>query len=271
MMKPSKAQAKAFLQESLDEIAAMMSLSHRSTEFMTWQRNTQVVINNIFGKSSRNARDFGVIRYFSPGMNDLYHARAYQSGLDRASAILQSMITEVDKWWTDDVETSLQADVPHVKGASASNRVFVVHGRDEAAKQMVARYLEGLELEPVILQELPSEGRTIIEKFEDYAQTVGFAVILGTPDDVGALADDCYSDGNLKLQPRMRQNVVLELGYFAGTIGRKRVCALLKGDIERPSDYDGVIYIPMDDYGGWRVELAKEMRAAGLPVDMNLL
>ena len=65
-----------------------------------------------------------------------------------------------------------------------------MHGRDEAATQTVARYIEGLGLDPVILQEQPNEGRTIIEKFEEYAETVGFAVILGTPDDVGALSDD---------------------------------------------------------------------------------
>ena len=147
-----------------------------------------------------------------------------------------------------------------------TNRVFVVHGRDEAAKHTVARFLEGLGLEPVILQEQPSQGRTVIEKFEDYAQTVGFAVVLGTPDDVGSLADEMDN-----LQPRMRQNVVLELGYFAGALGRKRVCALLKGDVEKPSDYDGVIYIQLDDFGGWRMELAKELNAAGLPVDMNRL
>ena len=129
---------------------------------------------------------------------------------------------------------------------------------------MVARFLEGLELKPIILQEQPNEGRTIIEKFEDYAGTVGFAVAICTPDDVGALATE---PDNLK--PRMRQNVVLELGYFAGKIGRKRVCALVKGDIETPSDYDGVVYIPMDAAEGWKLQLARELRAADLPVNMD--
>ena len=67
----------------------------------------------------------------------------------------------------------------------------------------------------------------------------------------------------------MRQNVVLELGYFAGKIGRKRVCALVKGDIEAPSDYDGVVYIALDDAEGWKVQLARELRAAGLPVNVD--
>jgi len=153
-----------------------------------------------------------------------------------------------------------------VNGAPVSNRVFVVHGRDEAAKQAAARCLEGLGLEPVILQEQPSQGRTIIEKFEDYAGKVGFAVILGTPDDFGGLADE--PDNR---QPRMRQNVVFELGYFTHALGRNRVCVLLKGDVERPSDYDGVVYIPMDDGEGWKLTLGRELRAAGFDVDLNNL
>ena len=175
--------------------------------------------------------------------------------------MLESMIEEIDTWWTDEAQASPRSG----SLVSSTNRVFVVHGRDEAAKQMVARYLEGVGLDPVILQEQPNEGRTIIEKFEEYAQ-VGFAVVLCTPDDVGALESE-----QDKMRPRPRQNVVLEWGFFLGKIGRNRVCALFKGDVEIPSDYDGVIYIRLDDFGGWRMELAREMKAAGLPVDMNRL
>ena len=115
------------------------------------------------------------------------------------------------------------------------------------------------------MQEQPNEGRTIIEKFEDYSQ-VGYAVVLCTPDDIGALA----SQGD-KLRPRPRQNVILELGYFFGRLGRSRVCALLDGDMEMPSDYAGVLYVLLDDADGWKLTLAKELRAAGLPVDLNRL
>lgn len=144
-------------------------------------------------------------------------------------------------------------------------RVFVVHGHDEEAKQSVARCLERLELEAIILHEKPSRGQTIIEKFEDYAD-VGFAVVLLTPDDVGAAKDD---KGNLR--PRARQNVVFELGFFVGSLGRQRVCALLKGDVEIPSDFAGVLWMPMDPQGAWCFKLVQEMRAAGLDVDPNKL
>ena len=267
MMKPSKAQAMAHLQRSLDEVSNIRDLNHQSSEFTKWHRDTRVGIGYVFGQDSSNAQDFGSIQY-SPNLipsTEQREREVYLNGLNRASAILSSMIDEVETWWPHSVQITTQTDVPNGVGVSVSNRVFVVHGRDEEAKQTVARYLERLELEPVILQEQPNEGRTIIEKFEEYAE-VGFAVVLCTPDDVGALESERY-----KLNPRPRQNVVLEWGFFLGKIGRNRVCALLKGGVEIPSDYDGVIYIPLDDFGGWRMELAREMRKAGLPVDMNRL
>lgn len=268
MMKPTKAQAKAYLQEALDEIPALRSLNSNSSEFRIWQRNTRIATSNIFGDDSSNAKEFASIYYIAMLIpsSERQDTEAYLRGLDSASDTLDSMIVEIDRWWPNDDQVSPRAGVPNGNSVPVSNRVFVVHGRDEAAKQMAARYLEGLGLEPVILQEQANEGRTIIEKFEDYAGTVGFAVIVGTPDDIGGLANEPDN-----LQPRMRQNVVFELGYFTHALGRKRVCVLLKGDVERPSDYDGVIYIALDEGEGWKLRLATEMKAAGLPVDMNRL
>jgi predicted nucleotide-binding protein len=143
------------------------------------------------------------------------------------------------------------------------NKVFVVHGHDEEAKQSVARLLEKFGLEAIILHEKPTEGQTIIEKFERYSD-VDFAVILLTPDDVGAEKEKAS-----ELKARPRQNVILELGYFLGILTRRRVCPLYKGPIDLPSDYIGVGYISMDEGGAWRYQLGKELQAAGFPVDLN--
>ena len=143
------------------------------------------------------------------------------------------------------------------------NKVFVIHGRDDAARETVARFLERLGLKPVILFEQPNQGRTIIEKIEDNAN-VGFAMGLLTPDDLGAHAD--HRD---TLAPRARQNVIFELGYFAGKLGRKRVCALVKKDAEIPSDYDGVVYIELDNAGAWKMKVFQELEAAGFDADAN--
>ena len=113
----------------------------------------------------------------------------------------------------------------------------------------------------MILQEQPDQGRTIIEKFEQYAQA-NFAVALFTPDDVGGLAED-------SLQPRVRQNVVFEFGYFIGKFGRDRVCALVEGDPEIPSDYSGVLYIPLDESGAWKFQLVREMKSAGFEIETD--
>ena len=144
-----------------------------------------------------------------------------------------------------------------------SEKVFVVHGHDDSAKQTVARFLEKLNLEVVILHEQSSGGKTIIEKLEHYTN-VDFALILLTPDDIGGFAHDKSNPDKLSL--RARQNVVLELGYLMAKIGRSRVCALVKGNLEKPTDYSGVIYISMDENEGWKKHVFKELLAAGINV-----
>ena len=156
---------------------------------------------------------------------------------------------------------NVPAPEPEGKKMSQSrSTVFLVHGRDELAKQTVARYLESLGLRVIILHEQPSAGRTLIEKVEHYG-AADFAVVLLTPDDEGGLA------GPNVRKPRARQNVILELGYFLGRLGRKHVAALADPEVEKPSDYDGVVYIPWSPSGGvWPSMLLSELREAGLSV-----
>lgn len=143
--------------------------------------------------------------------------------------------------------------------------IFIVHGRDdEGMKETVARFIERLGLNAIILHEQPNEGRTIIEKFVDYSN-VGFAVALLTPDDRGGPRD--IEAGSYRF--RARQNVIFELGYFLGRLGRKRVCVLYREGVEIPSDYQGVLFVPLDDGGAWKLPLAREIKAAGFEVDLN--
>ena len=144
-------------------------------------------------------------------------------------------------------------------------RVFIVHGHDVAAKEQVARFVQQLGLEPVILHEQPNFGRSIIEKLE-LNSNVDFVVVLLTPDDLGkrASTDDEFSS-------RARQNVWFELGYFIGKLGRHRVCALHKHPVEILSDYFGVIYIPIDTGDSWRLALARELKAASMPINTEAL
>jgi predicted nucleotide-binding protein len=148
-------------------------------------------------------------------------------------------------------------------GPTPGKRVFLVHGHDIAMRESTARVLERLGLEPIVVDEQPSSGRTIIEQVDEYGG-VAFAVVLLTPDDVG-----CLGNAEVPLSPRARQNVIFELGYFAGRLGRTHVAALLREEIERPSDHDGVVYIRFDNAGAWKLRLAKELKAAGLDVNFN--
>lgn len=141
-------------------------------------------------------------------------------------------------------------------------RVFIVHGHDGEAKERTARFVEKLGFQAIILHEQPSRGKTIIEKIEEFCD-VGFAIVLYTPDDLGNAKEQAEKQN---LQPRARQNVVFEHGFLISKIGRENVVPLLSGDIELPSDIGGMVYLSKD---GWRMEIAKEMKDAGYPVDLN--
>ena len=266
MTRTTKAKAIERLRRVLNEVPELKKLPSHSPEFKKWHRNAQVAITNTFGSESSHGADFNKIGYsliaFTTGTPDSEFQAAYVRGLESAASVLKSMIEEIEEYWEEDEQSSKSSN-SGVKTPKSTNKVFVIHGRDEGTKDTIARFLAKLGLEPVILHEQANEGRTIIEKFEEHAQ-VGFAVALLTPDDAGSLQGN---ENNLK--PRARQNVVFEFGYFIGKLGRRRVCALVKGDVEKPSDYDGVLYISLNDSGGWEMRLIKELKASGFNVDAN--
>jgi predicted nucleotide-binding protein len=143
-----------------------------------------------------------------------------------------------------------------------SRKVFIVHGHDEGPRETVARFIEKLGCDAIILHERANKGRTIIAKFREEAADVGFAIVLITADDIGKANEEP------DLKPRARQKVIFELGFFIGALGPDRVAALVKGDIDPPSDYDGVVYISMDKED-WRTKLATELQVVGYEIDWN--
>lgn len=160
----------------------------------------------------------------------------------------------------------LEKDPPEtVEGGEAASskppgdKVFVVHGHDEEALTEVKGFLAKAGLESIVLRDEPNRGQTIIEKFLEYSEEVGFAVVLLTPDDIGGGSSDSYGE----LSPRARQNVIFELGFFIGKLGRERVCALFRQGVEIPSDYEGVLFVEFDERGEWQMEMIREMRGAG--------
>ncbi|KOO58686.1 hypothetical protein WH43_07475 [Rheinheimera sp. KL1] len=160
---------------------------------------------------------------------------------------------------------SFQNVLPRKSKVVARNKrkVFIVHGRDNEAKQEVSRFIEKLGLEAIILHEQASVGMTIIEKIEHYTNDADFALVLYTACDHGRGAHE----SNVSPKSRARQNVVFEHGYLIAKLGRQNVCSLVKGDIETPNDVSGIVYVTLDQLGAWKTEVAKELKACGYSVN----
>jgi predicted nucleotide-binding protein len=180
----------------------------------------------------------------------------------RAIILLQSAA----QGFEEEIEHEVEAKGPEVARDlsgpdSGSRKIFLVHGRDDAAKNEVALFLRAIGLVPIILHLRPNGGRHLLTKFTEESEGAGFAVVLMTPDDEGGLS------GSDDRRPRARQNVVFELGFFIGRLGPAKVAALLKGDVEKPSDFDGIAYIGLDPSGRWKTDLARELHHANVPFD----
>ena len=147
--------------------------------------------------------------------------------------------------------------------ASSAAPIFIVHGRDTLRAESVAHTVStATGRKTIILRDQPNEGRVLIEKIERHAAPASYAIIVMTPDDHGSRADETGT------RPRARQNVIFEMGYFCGLIGRRNVCVLVRPGVEKPSDMDGVVYITFDDDRAWKTELLRELRHAGFSIDL---
>ncbi|MGO9094633.1 MAG: TIR domain-containing protein [Bryobacteraceae bacterium] len=160
------------------------------------------------------------------------------------------------------------AGLLHSQSSSCSRRIFIVHGHDMGLKSEMARFLERLDLEPVILHEQPDKGATIFSKLQSELADVGYAFVLMTPDDRGC------SENEKKARPRARQNVIFEHGLLVGALGPTRVCAIVKGAVELPSDLHGVVYKQIPSGGSVfaiGIDLMRELVSAGYTVNPEAL
>ncbi len=257
------------LRKRIDEVSNLdpRQIRYADAKIDNVERNIRETIRDVFGPRSPEFHDHEYHKIWHGGFNYLDSESQLQTkfaaGIPQTITVLEGLISRLEEI-REDIGADAVPPIPRIAPLAGTRRVFLVHGHDEAAKEAVARFLEKLNLIPIILHEQPNQGLTIIEKFEENAD-VDFAVVLLTPDDFGYMAG---SPDDIK--PRARQNVVFELGYFVGRLGRSRVCALHKGNVAIPSDYSGIIYVSMDDPQGWRLLLAREIKEAGIVVDLNM-
>ncbi len=230
-------------------------------DFNAWQVEAGVVLRHAVGADDPLVARYDGVRYSLSMWTELTPDSAFdearRGGVRQAVAVLKAGITQVE----------LAEESPNgATELTGRTQIFIVHGHDDGLKEKVARFLLRLTgSEPVILHEQVSAGATIIEKLERFTATARYAVVLATADDRGraqAAADE---------QPRARQNVIFELGYFFAALGRSNVALLYEPGVERPSDTDGVVHIAIDNGGAWKVALTRELEGAGIEVDRDAL
>ncbi len=236
-------------------------------EFSRWNDYNSELLKQSFNNESSSYRssydNAGESFFIALGGRQRTPQERYKELLDTAHAKIVNLEKLVDK--IDLLKSEIGEDpVLHRKPVDVrdNKNVFIVHGHNEAVQQSVARVIAKLGLNPIILSEQPSGGKTIIEKFESHSE-VGFAIVLLTDDDQGKAKTD------LELKSRARQNVVLELGFFIGKLGRQRVLPLYTEGVELPSDIHGLLYVPIDRTQAWKFAIAKELNAAGYSFDAS--
>jgi hypothetical protein len=230
------------------------------------KKRLEMIIRNKFGNDSHYLNDLLKVEfYYDPliwfGGEDYSreHREAWEEGKQKWCNLIETMIEEIQFFSSDG--NLLE---PKIDSNNKSQRIFIVHGHDNEMVEASARFVKKLGFEPIILREQPNQGRTIIEKFEDYSD-VDFAIVLFSPDDLGK------SKGDKNINPRPRQNVVFELGFFIGKLGRKNVVVLHKiiEDFEMLSDFQGVLFHPFQE--GWELFIGREIKSVGFDVDLNRL
>lgn len=275
----SKEEFKSKLQERIEEgegiftfqVKTQQEFDTNQEDFYRWNDYNLEYLKQSFNnpyneykKAYDDAGSWGGIMFIGgPAPSPAEKLQEFKEKIESKLKNLKNLLakTELLKCAVDNVINPSTSVLPN-KIPEDSKNIFIVHGHDERIKIDVARTVEKLGLNPIILHEKANEGRTIIEKFEVHSN-VGFAIVLMTCDDLGKSKtsnDEKY---------RARQNVILEMGYFIGKLGRNRVFPLYENGVELPSDLYGLLYIPLDEIGNWKFSLVKELRAVGYQVDAN--
>lgn len=244
------------LKEIYDEINGLiaMRVSSSTPDFRAWKVKAKRFLIKTYGEDSFEVSEFRKIR-FSLGAVGFYASEeafieCCREGLETIKKIFDIYLNEMKEGLTE----------AKVGAKQDFSRVFIVHGHNGELKESVARLLDKQGIEPIILHEQANQGATIIEKIEAHSD-VQAVVCLFTTDDLGRNKSETE-------QPRARQNVVFEAGYFMGKLGRDRVIMLSDKGIELPSDLQGVVYTDTEQ---WKMNLLKELKKIGYSVDANTL
>lgn len=248
-----------------DLIKQAEQIAYRNGQRDAVEKRAEMLLRKIFGDNTHYLKSLKGIRYspgiWTTGTPDSVFENSFNSGRKQLINLLNVVAEDIQ------LDTTINETESKTKSINnTSKNVFIVHGHNEEMKLAVARTIEKLKLTPIILHEQPNKGKTIIEKFTDNSD-VSFAIVLLSSDDIAYKKKDKPETA----QYRARQNVIFELGYFIGKLGRERVIALheIERDFEIPSDYSGVLFVPFDNNGKWQFDIVRELKAIGVQVDAN--
>jgi|SRR5665648_2036 len=260
----------------LDEIKLIQHLIDKTNnlthgneeELAALRKSSRMIIKKVCGESSAHYHNLSSISFHPEGLwfgtNTSTPDESWTKGQNKMLNLFKTIEEDITlENLTKNASNEIKKD--RIK---LSNKIFIVHGHDEEMKQAVARAVEKIDLKPIILHEQPNKGRTIIKKFEDYSD-VNFAIVLLSPDDIAYPKDKSPKDKEF----RARQNVIFELGFFVGKLGREHVFILYREEhnFEFPTDYSGICYTPYNNKGQWRFDLIGELNSCGYNVDANKL
>ncbi|WP_190394450.1 TIR domain-containing protein [Nocardiopsis quinghaiensis] len=272
-----ESQIRAQVQEAIEAGTALSKdtsdVTVFRTAFDTWDKRNEIVLESAFEKTGwldstpKDQYVSAIGLKFPLGTEGAEEVTisGLASDMETKIARLQRVLDTLDVYEGPADDTSTDTEV------TGPATIFVVHGRATTPRLEVENLVRrATRIEPVVLADQISGGAvTLIEKLEEHLgenSNATFAVIVMTGDDIGQLNEE-----GEELRPRARQNVVLELGYAMGTLGRRRVAILHQDGLELPSDIAGVAYYPLDTAGAWKTRLLGELKAAGITVDADAL
>jgi predicted nucleotide-binding protein len=278
----AQAAAKARLAERMEigreflsrDIQSHEALDIVEKEYQKWNDFNSALLKQIF-TTDELAKEYStsgmgpVVIFREPTFGE--KVQTLRKRIDRKVHQLDSIIERVALFSViGSAKQSLHSADPIDKtDTTKSKKVFVVHGRDDAAKANLEAFLREIGLEPIVLHRQADEGLTVIEKFEKHSD-VKYAFILLTPDEVAYLASETNKDDAQRdKERRARPNVIFEWGYFVGKLGRSRVCCISTGNVSLPSDMNGLVtkrYVSSVEEVAFQV--IKDLRAAGIDAKM---
>jgi predicted nucleotide-binding protein len=245
------------IDDLIDRAKKLIPLDYTTIYFTAWKDDVIRFLKKQYGENSHEVNTINSIIFYD-AEDEIFNGsqsaqNMYQHGLYMAIEYLKNYQRDFEEDTTDKMNFTKN-----------KKEVFIIHGRNENIKMQVKDFLLQLKLSPIILNEQVNKGKTIIEKFENHSN-VNAAIALFTDDDYGKFKEDANYEN------RARQNVIFEAGYFIGKLGRANTIILLEEGLNIPSDLSGYLYTVLDSNKGWHLELAKELKAIGLEVDLNNL